>query len=1154
MERISADCAMEWSIELEKAIRSRKQGRAIEAILQIGPRIEQWSREPESNIVTLDMFGLVPGEDRLFANTILLRLADAFRLGDNLTRLSIARVFLSELKHRDKRNCKKYKGLLSKARVPNHLELLARVKTVFDAHDIESRAYALVLFGCWADFAKDNAQIRYLILSSLLSSHDLEVKASLFAAGCFCELADDFASVVLEMLAALLTSSEISLAVILAGARTFAKLGSSYSVANKAYKIGLQMVLDSAVEDFVVAMLFSLSKLASTSTSLISEQADLLLSFLNRERTSRVQTTALRCFHFLITKGVCPVTVDLTKALLCLIDEPKLPSAMQSEALRILHKILLYVVPPLQYVELHEFSKLFAIAENVLQYPISLKNHLAIHFLVDLACTIKESTQIVKDVYCSYSVPSRVVSLIIDQITLLVKQLLESCQTDSKAFEDIQMLLKLLLDVVDKHSQLGVLVLNNISLVIKNLVNMIDDNITVSYQAEISNHENVYYKGEKSRPVISKVLHKVYRFMVTFLENLNKAGSINSEIFQEVKLLVEFVCECSLFDFFTYTTYSFLLYNHNFRGCFMNESNDIWNHNNNSGVVPHDCFVKHEIDTLKCMQKRFTEAENWHAYKAGAHAANQGAWITATLVFGKLSSKVKSDTFSSWLKFLFQYAHFEGRIQLLLLPKQASTLVDCLGSNTFPITFSTDDLNNNDPSIEGNINISKYSETVTGAYGELCFSIGTLETAVTTRQAFCFQRWFLYLRAKVLENMVDILKAVRIILLNLDNCKNTVVESNHMLECVKSFQEISQISLQLKRLSQELDLIGMSFIDMDREGSKFISFLAVNCAVLAFTAGFVVYITNAHVNEDVTGENADNLQALVLQNLIGRLWHIDQQTRNHLSTLLNIIDKPKNCFHPHSDFQTMATGSEDKDFLSACSYAVSGIVCWLNEVKVYDKTLYKVSKNGLELLLNIAMKWLHSPFRVPKYFFKVRQCIGSELFAQNEDTRNQSDLSVLPGSCLSLNLCVQLRNVPSNLRLRLKKFYCILYCRLSFQEPRPSDDKEKTPSAYQAWKDDDFVEMNNDLFCYLANCNATKMRRRKGGRDDNDGVVRAFVNFELNEKGQGFSKCMLDVSDFPAGCYRIKWHSCCIDSMGSYRSLLPLNMGPVITIHKFPLG
>lgn len=141
----------------------------------MGQHLQRWSRELESGIASNAMFGLVPGEDELFANTILLRLADAFRGGDKEIRLSVVRAFLFERKHHNNRKHKQCKGLLSKARVANHSELLKRVKSVFNSGDSVSKALALVLFGCWADFANDNAQIRYLILSSLVSPHDCEV-------------------------------------------------------------------------------------------------------------------------------------------------------------------------------------------------------------------------------------------------------------------------------------------------------------------------------------------------------------------------------------------------------------------------------------------------------------------------------------------------------------------------------------------------------------------------------------------------------------------------------------------------------------------------------------------------------------------------------------------------------------------------------------------------------------------------------------------------------------------------------------------------------------------------------------------------------------------------------------------------------------------
>ncbi|XP_004505570.1 uncharacterized protein [Cicer arietinum] len=299
MEPTCAACAMEWSIQLEKGLRSSKPGVPVKAILQMGPHLQHWSRELESGIVSNAMFDLVPGEDELFANAILLRLADAFRGGNKEIRLSVVRVFLIEQKHHNNRKHKQCKGLLSMARVANHLELLKRVKSVFNDGDSVSKALALILFGCWADFANDNAQIRYLILSSLVSPHYCEVRASLFATGCFCEISDDFACITLEMLFNMMNSPAVSLPIKSAAARVFAKFKCSYSVAKKAYKIGLELISSSSNEDILVIMLLSLSKLASVSTLLTSNHVEFLISFQERQLTSHVQETTLRCIHFL---------------------------------------------------------------------------------------------------------------------------------------------------------------------------------------------------------------------------------------------------------------------------------------------------------------------------------------------------------------------------------------------------------------------------------------------------------------------------------------------------------------------------------------------------------------------------------------------------------------------------------------------------------------------------------------------------------------------------------------------------------------------------------------------------------------------------------------------------------------------------------------
>lgn len=150
-------------------------GKSVEGILLIGQKLERWCFEPESQMTAYNMYGLVPGEDRLFANAILLRLADAFMSGEMDVKIAVVRVFRSLRRIRKRMKMRNKVWMLSKQRVSNASELLKRVKVVFDCGNAELRSLALVMFGCWADFSKDSAHVRYLILSSMVSSEELEV-------------------------------------------------------------------------------------------------------------------------------------------------------------------------------------------------------------------------------------------------------------------------------------------------------------------------------------------------------------------------------------------------------------------------------------------------------------------------------------------------------------------------------------------------------------------------------------------------------------------------------------------------------------------------------------------------------------------------------------------------------------------------------------------------------------------------------------------------------------------------------------------------------------------------------------------------------------------------------------------------------------------
>ncbi|CAN1327837.1 Integrator complex subunit 7 homolog [Linum perenne] len=1152
MEKISAASAMEWSIELDKGLRSKKPGQAVKAIQLTGQRLQQWDQEPEPTTAAYKIFGLVPGEERLFLNSILLKLADAFSSGDKEIKVSVVRVFLTLFKKR--RKIQRYRGVLLKANICNPLELLKKVKTVFDSGDLELRVLALVLFGCWADFAKDNAHIRYVILSSCVSSDVLEVriysdslflqvKASLFAASCFCEFADDFAHVVLEMLPHILTSSELSPSLRVAGARIFAKLRYFSPISNNAYKMGLKLLLNSSDEDLSVSFLLSLSKLAYKSSTILTDQIEVLLSFLSQEKSFQLQSTALRCLQVLLSQA-CPLPVGLQaiRPLLRIVHETELPISMQCKALKILHKMLMYQEIQLPHEDVMlEISKVSIIFENSTQAHLTPKRVLAIYVLADVL--IKFSGQTGMEVDGSSSFPSLtwIISTICDQIILLVKQVMVSNnQTWSGALQEMRHLLNLLLFASGERLDLGVILLDKIKLVMEHLVNhlheeAIDSTLTAPLVQEIDDH------GVKSFNTMLNIALKVHNFSVTCVQNLIGLGANTAEVLTKIQLLVDSVHKCSLFDSYVHALYSVLVHSGVFWNCVVNKTGGSSDRQLEDST--YDFLIKQEIFTLECAMKMLNEGTFWKLYRTGIFAAGQGAWVTAAFVFELITCKVQSDSSSRWLKSLAQYTQCEMKIRLFLLPKLRSSLAEWLQTNDISVPVFRSISCGNDQGVSGQIHFATYSEVLFRAQSSARSSWETLDCLVAFGNSFYFQRWLLALRTKVLETVNDILKM-------LGSGDSGHAEGSLAVDLLSSSQQIAECSVRVVRLANELDLLCISFVDIDIKSSKTISALALSCSLLAFTAGISVSTANLHAN------GSSNLSAnrALIEDLASRLWLIDPESCSDLFQLLDVncvID----CAHVQQPRNQKLKRGDVRDLLGICDYVVSGIAGLQAELKRGDNldVMHKVTGECFQFLSNAIAKWVNTPFQLPKYFFKTRPCLVAELFAFSADANNQEEsLVVQPGSHLSLNLCIQLKNVPDLPHARITKLYCILYSSTCFTEESKPSSRDQVQLDFRDWQIDDMVQANQKLYRHVRDhVNSKTDRQCKRPSDGDDISVESFVEFEMNNKGQGFSSCLVDVSGFPEGdCYRMKWHSGCVDSRGCYWSFLPQNSGPVFAVEN----
>ncbi|XP_021732574.1 uncharacterized protein LOC110699362 [Chenopodium quinoa] len=1130
MEKISATFAMGWSIELEKGLRSRKPGNPIESINLIGPRLKQWCMEPQPTLAMYNMFSLVPGEDRLFADAILLRLADTFVSGDRDMKISVIRVFLSILRH-CKRKDGQALGFFSNMDEDNKMEYLRRVKVVLTAESVESRALALILLGCCAELAKDVAEIRHAILSALYSCHILEVKASLFAAEYFSEISDDFGFVFLENLLKHIKSPKTLPALRIAGARTFPKMGCSVLLAMKSYKAGAELIRKTLEEDILATMLISLTKLSLKASILISDQVGLLSSFLVQNTSLRLQGIVLRCVRYIGEHAACflPVSAFPFQNLFRMLDEPNLPSALHCEVLHIFLKMLAYGMLDMLLNDVDEFMKLLGYVEDATRSPIPSVRFLAFQILVSISDKLKGRDELMLEDNPIITYPTGVVSVISDQITVLVRLVLDGT-SNSQVEQELGSMLKLLLLLVENHTELSAFILDKLHFIIKNMAE--SQNIPLSAIQNPEVHKVVDTRS-KQNCSMHVLMFYIYRFLVAFLETLEDSCAMTNETSCKLKLMVSFICDNNLFDCSTHTFFALLLH------ALVN-----WNHlmpedksgnsvqrlsGSPSKLVESDAFI------YVCAENMLTGGYNWCAYKAGRYASCKGQWDVASFIFQHLEAKVQSELCCQWLKFLVKFSHSEKNVKVLLQKGSCCLLLDHV---LVPLA------------------VDGYIEKLVNVFDDTSSSVKILEAISLQTQTICFQRWFMTLRQKVLLVMVDMMKLLNDCLFPKAGAESSrsAGESDFtdgkpiVLKMKDMMSSAVRVSARLASMAKEYDMISSSFVDLDSRSFKEISALAFGCSMLAFCTEFIILIPNSPDFVDLTKESGYR-QGVIIKDLAVRLWHTDSEICKNLMSLLKECQMPERSLHFLSGHGIPKVNHVSEDLLTLCRSSVRRLMKLQNErMSAEDEdAMWQAYKDRTQLLLNIVEAWIHIPFRVPKYFFRLRPTVGSFLISLSAGSRKENEICVSRGSQLALNLCIQLKNVTSDVCSRFSKVHCILSCKASSLGTR----RNRQPSgkgwtSYQESETGILIELSKKLQCHV------KKRTREFlncGDDQSDSeTVETCVCFETNGSVQGFSTCLLDVSAFSVGSYRIHWLSGGVDHQGACWSFLPLSPCPQFSV------
>uniref|UniRef100_A0A1Q3G3H8 Integrator complex subunit 7 n=1 Tax=Culex tarsalis TaxID=7177 RepID=A0A1Q3G3H8_CULTA len=255
-------------IELDKGLRSAKIGEQCEAIIRFPKLFEKYPFP-------------------ILINSSFLKLAELFRIGSNLSRLWILRVCQQSEKHLEK--------------ILNVEEFVKRIFMVIHSNDPVARALTLRTIGAVACVIPEKEQVHHAIRNALDSSR-IEIEAAIFASVNFAAQSKSFAIGMCSKVASMIESLQtpVSMKILLIPVLRY-----MYHDANTAALVRslcCTLLPNYPSEQFVIAIIRSLSHLSYVTCVDIPDQVELLLDYVKDPR-KKIQFAVLRSLNKVAEKG-----------------------------------------------------------------------------------------------------------------------------------------------------------------------------------------------------------------------------------------------------------------------------------------------------------------------------------------------------------------------------------------------------------------------------------------------------------------------------------------------------------------------------------------------------------------------------------------------------------------------------------------------------------------------------------------------------------------------------------------------------------------------------------------------------------------------------------------------------------------------------------
>lgn len=563
------------------------------------------------------------------------------------------------------------------------------------------------------------------------------------------------------------------------------------------------------------------------------------------------------------------------------------------------------------FLEARDVLKLIQVLERISHSPETEKQILSLQVLVEIACKYQnkissgnENDLVMLDDF--------VTQIVFDHIMSLSEKLSDtSKELTSMDYTEFRTLLGFSLQITKNNPSAGFFALEKALSVIDVLKKC---------------HTNT----------VRNLLSSLYGFFNISLSEILENRGVNLDFYPKLKTLVESIQENSYERF-----------------CL---SINICKTKHDNGFEPsnHKLRICTEIKALRLVKKIIGEGNYWGAYKVGIYSCCEGLWFCSDFIFKKLVGVLKSDVYNSWLKFLLLFSASETEIRLLLFPKSGLRLVQELNKevdSSEEDILCCEDMDNDYENVDLSVNLC----SLEGKLCRVCELLHSLDQILVSNFEFYLQRWFVSLRMRFLESVIELTRIINKSEIRNGNLKDLLLD---LFDC----------TMKLTHLAKEYELIGISYLEIDSKSLGIISSLALVCSLLAFCTGILLAF--------LPREDGTSFSIIpYLEDLFGRLLCSGNEMMRSWKELLpqdSELIGLLGLFQPRKDKGHF--GTFWRDCQSLCKFALSGLDQLRNSF-AKDAGRLTFLNNGVEFLSEVLLNCIGLNLRLPKCFFKIRYVV-----------------------------------------------------------------------------------------------------------------------------------------------------------------------------------